>query len=552
MTTKSAASEDAKVSYQLLNSVLSARSWLARGLGQMFSGKRNLYDAFGYEEAVDYSVMLRRYQRQDIVSRIVNAYPDAIWTRPPQILGNKKLSDDVYQLDKDVGLFHYVNRADRLAGIGKYSVLFLGLTDAKIAGDLTLPVRAARSPREKTTLAYVQAYGWGDAKVVSYEDDPRSPAFGMPKIYKLALNGAEEPGTGAYKDTGRTIEVHRSRILHITDCPLTNDVTGMPILERVYNRLDDVEKVVGGSAEMFWLSGRKGMQIDVDKDTQFTKQDAANLKAELEDFANDLQRYIRTRGVNIKELGGQHINPEPVFNVIMSIISVATGIPQRIFIGSEQGKLASEQDRANWALRIDERRALQAEPKVFRPLIARLQEYGVVADGAYDLEWPEAFRMSPLERAQTAAQQARAATNVSRAMNDFAKPIEGVDYSMRRPTATVSNGGAGGGGAGGKAFKGPAPGSTAAIDEETKKKQDQQSKDQKVPANPNDPNAKKPGNSDGTDNIEKPDPKPEPVVVPTEEITIKRKELISLNEARAIIFARGELKTEGKIEGVID
>lgn len=536
--TKTDPSDDPKVSYQLLNSVLSARNWLARGLGQMFGGKRNLYDTFGYAEVVEYADMLARYKRQDIVSRIVNAYPDAVWTRPPEIVDHKKLSDALWQLDEDIGLFHYVNRADRLSGIGKYSVLLLGFDDAKTNSDLRSPVRfARRSGEQALQLAYVQAFGYGDARVASYEDDLTSPYFGMPKVYRIGLLGQTEASQGVTAPPTSTIEVHRSRVIHIADCLLDNEVNGYPILERVFNRLDDVEKTVGGSAEMFWLSGRKGMQIDVDKDTQFTKQDATNLKAELEDFANDLQRYIRTRGVNIKELGGQHINPEPVFNVIMSIISVATGIPQRIFIGSEQGKLASEQDRANWAIRIDERRKLFAEPKVLRPLLYRLQEFGVLPKGRFTVQWPEAFRMSPLERAQTAAQQARAATNVSRAMNDFAKPIEGVDYAMRRPTATVSSGG----GFGGKAFKGPAPGSTAALDEEAKKK--------KVDAQKTKDDGSKPDPKDDTSPEAQ---KPEPVVVPTEEITIKKKELISLDEARAIIFARGELKTEGKIDGVMD
>lgn len=532
-----------KVSYQLMSSVLYARDLLARGLGQMFQGKRNLYDTFGYAEVVTYGDNLRRYARQDIVSRIVNAYPDAVWTRPPEIIKNKKLADALWELDEDIALFHYINRADRLAGIGKYSILLLGFDDAKTNADLRNPVRVLRRPDGKSSLrlAYVQAFGYGDARVASYEDNLSSPYFGMPKVYRISLHGQTEEAHALEGPPSRTIEVHRSRVIHMADCMLDNDINGYPIIERVYNRLDDIEKTVGGSAEMFWLSGRKGMQIDVDKDTDFTKADATNLKAELEDFANDLQRYIRTRGVNIKELGGQHINPEPVFNVIMSIISVATGIPQRIFIGSEQGKLASEQDRANWAIRIDERRKLFAEPRVLRPLLYRLQEFGVLPSGRFEVQWPEAFRMSPLERAQTAAQQARAATNVSRAMNDFAKPMEGVDYPLRRPTATASSGGFGGKGlmaalAAVTVAAAPAPATPPADNDKTKPKG----------------KAVKPEDDKSKDEESSKVEAPQPVVIPSEEITIKKKELISLDEARAIIFARGELKTEGKIDGVMD
>lgn len=498
-----------------------ARELLARGLGQSFNGLRNLYTTFGYTEVVKYDDMLKRYVRQDIVSRIVNAYPDAIWTRPPEIIGNEALSKNLWDLDAEIGLFHYVNRADRLAGIGKYSVLFFGFDDAKSTAELANPV--ADGNRK---LLYVQAFGESDAVIARFNDSPTSSNFGMPETYSIKLFTSDRQT----KDSGRIIDVHHSRVLHIADCLLDNDIYGYPIMERIYNRLDDIEKVVGGSAEMFWLSGRGGMQIDVDKETKFTVDDSKKLKENLEDYINDLQRIIRTKGVNIKELGGRSINPEPVFNVIMSMISITTGIPQRIFIGSEQGKLASEQDRANWAIRLDERRKLFAEPRVMRPMIAMLQQYGVFADGDYSMQWPEAFRMSPLERAQTAAQQARSATNLSRSMQDFAKIIEGVDYPLLRPTQQFTSIG-GGGGSGTKFHAAKAPTGTPANDTA------------KTP-----PNDKSGGNADGGT----PPPAPKPIEIKMEQIQLPRRELISIEEARTILFARGELKSEGKIDGVMD
>lgn len=526
--TRTNGNEDGKVSFRLLTSLItSARGMLAQGLGEMFQGNRNLYTTFGYETDVTYAKMLKRYERQDIVSRIVNAYPDAIWTRPPEIIDNEKLSKALKELDAGVSLYHYINRVDRLAGIGKYAVLLLGFNDVSDVVDLETPVGSGGGVK----LIYVQAFGYGDAAVNTYEEDAASPYFGMPATYKITLRT-----NTADKSASQSIVVHRSRVIHVADCTLNNDVEGYPILERVYNRLDDVEKTVGGSAEMYWMSGRKGMQVDIDKDTQYKPEDLAKLKSELEDFSHNLQRYIRTQGVTIKDLGGQHVNPEPVFNVIMSIISVTTGIPQRIFIGSEQGKLASEQDRANWALRIDERRVLYAEPKILRPLLTRLQEFGVLPKGSYTFEWPEAFRMSPLERAQTAAQQARSATNVARAYKDFQKPVEGIDYALRRPTAVMSGGG---GGFGKKGFVGEEPsGNVVSLLEAAPGKAKTPAATGKTPAD------KSGGNT--------PPPAPEPKPLPMEEILIKPKELLTVDEARQIIFARGELLKEGGIAHVMD
>lgn len=529
---------------KVLKSVIGFRDQLAKRLGETFGGRRDTYETFGYHKSVTYEDMLSRYMRQDIASRIVNAYPDAIWTRPPSIVKNtdangsdddesaKLLSKAFWKLNRRVSLLHYINRADRLAGIGKYAVLLLGFDDVTDSKMLSLPV----SKVKKVNLNYVQAYGYGNAVIKEYENDPTSPQFGMPKLYELSVGS----GIDSSEKLGK-VYVHGSRVLHICDSVFDNEVFGYPILERVFNRLDDAEKIVGGAAEMFWLSGRGGLHFDMDKEVQFTTSDAAKLRDEIDAYLNDLQRVIRTRGVSIKELGGTTINPEPVFNVIMSMISVSTGIPQRIFIGSEQGKLASEQDRANWAIKINERRKLVAEPKILIPLITKLQAVGVLPTADYELQWPEAFQMSPLERAQTAAQQARAATNIARAMSEFAKPIEGVDYPL---IVSVTN--------------------TEVVDEEKSSPIDNNDNTAsdisktKIAASDND------NELDGEDMIDNEDSKDtinndkpsmikKPIsITKTKEITIKRRELITVSEARSIIFAQGQLKSEAEIDGVMD
>lgn len=385
------------------------RRILGRFLGSMYDGERNLYTTYGYAQIITYDDMLRMYSRQDIVSRIANAYPDAIWARMPNILNNDNLNDSLIELNKSVSLAHYINRVDRLASIGKYAVMVLGLDDVGTSEDFSKPVRG-----KNRKLLYVQVYGYGAADISEWETDTTSPYFGLPKIYNIKTSQTvDAAGNKTPKRGLPNFRVHRDRVIHVADCQLDSDIEGYPIVERVINRLYDLEKVVGGAAEMFFQNGRTGLHLNLDKDTKTTPQDEEILDEEINDYLNNLQRVIRTRGMEAKMLKSETVNPEPVFNVIMSIISVTTGIPQRIFIGSEQGKLASEQDRSNWAIRINERRMQYAEPRILRPLIARLQGFGVVKGGDYDVEWPDAFQMSPLERSQTAAQQARAATNIA-------------------------------------------------------------------------------------------------------------------------------------------
>jgi hypothetical protein len=89
-------------------------------------------------------------------------------------------------------------------------------------------------------------------------------------------------------------------------------------------------------------------------------------------------------------------------------------------IGAEAGQLASQQDRANWAIQVKERTKNWGEPRVLIPLIGMLVAANALpVPKKLKVTWPEPFKMNPLERGQTSAQQARSATNVARAMQTF-------------------------------------------------------------------------------------------------------------------------------------
>lgn len=399
-------------------SILPQRSGglLSQLFGRMFGGRRNVFDALGYEPNVDYHLMLAKYKRQGVFSRVINTYPDNVWSRAPKIVGNPAMDLAVNGeiasngtvikpgYAQDIDLFHYMCRLDKLAGIGKYAVLMLGFDDVTRQEDLAKPVRKGAGRK----LIFVQAYGEGDATITGWNQDPSSAEFGMPELYEIK--------TCLVKEMKTTIQVHASRLVHVADSNLECELYGSPIGERVYNECDDLIKISGGGAEACWLAAYKGLQLDVDKEMQFTTEDAANLKREIAEFQHGFSRVLRTRGVAVKDIGSDNVNVQPMFNVIVSEISTATGIPQRIFIGSEQGKLASEQDRQNWAVQIDNRRDLYAEPRILRPFIRKVQAAGALPEGAYEFEWPDAFVQSPLERSQTSAQVARSATNIANAM----------------------------------------------------------------------------------------------------------------------------------------
>ncbi len=403
-----------------LSSVLMQRLGIAARAGLQFGGARDLYAVFGYKRVIDYRDYFTKYIRQDIAARVVDAAPNATWRSPPTPIASEAFISAWDSFAKTHDVWNKLERVDRMSGLGQYAIILVGLDDG--SDDLETPSSGAGE------VIYLQPYSQGSVRIMAFNDDVNSPRYSKPKLYEIQVVSSSlssNTGVGFESRPGVTskIRAHHSRVLHVADSLLEDDVFGVPRMSKVYNLLDDILKVSGGTAESYWITANRGMHIDVDKEMSMDPADEAALSDEIEEYQHQLRRFIRTRGVKINNLGSDVPDPSGVFGMQMSLLSGATQIPQRILLGSEAGQLASEQDRANWAERIDERQLSFAGPKVLKPLVLLLQNAGVLPeDPTLEWDWPNAFKLSPLEEDARLAQRARAVVNYSR-QTQFGRPI---------------------------------------------------------------------------------------------------------------------------------
>ncbi len=392
-----------------LKSTILSRAKLSGMLGESFKGKRDTYEVLGYPKTLTFDNFRDKYIRQDIASRIVDAPAKASWSLPPIVRENDdpkditKFEEEWNEIVKSLKVFHYMERVDRLAGLGRYAVMLIGFGGS---GDLERAVSTAKS------VNFLSTFSEKTACVQNLVDDLNDPRFGLPKTYTIDLSTE-------LTDTGRTRAVqalntkivHWTRMIHVAEDLLEDEIFGRPRLERVYNLLDDLVKIAGGSAETFWQAADRGLHIDLDKDMPFDVDDEAALGDEIEEYYNNLRRWIRTRGATVKSLGSEIGDPRGHFNVNISLISGATGIPQRILLGSERGQLASGQDERAWAERIRERQQSFAEPMILRPFIDRLIEFDLLTEpkeGDYEVVWPDLTTLGETGKSEIAERIAKA------------------------------------------------------------------------------------------------------------------------------------------------
>ncbi len=382
------------------------------------SGTRDPYKTFGWDRQITSQSMWEMYNRGGIAKRIVHAYADATWGNPPELKSTQAFQKKWEELADDLKLWSILHRLDRLTNLGQYAILFIGTNQA----NLETPLRPGAE------ITFLQPYSDRSAQITAWGNDPTDPRFGLPTEYTIyphkvaqedrSINGGFSGGFGGTSVVNQqsSFRVHWSRVIHVTQGQLENDTFGIPILWSIWNYLTDLQKVVGGSAESYWLTANRGMSANVDKEVEMGPEDEAALSEELDEYHNGLRRFIRTRGVDIKSLGSEVANPEGPFKTIVTLIAGTTGIPQRIMLGSEAAHNASTQDKGNWAEHIQEYRLLTAGPHFLAPLIEKFMLIGVLPTvklTKIEVSWPDAYRLSPLERAQMANQKATAANNLS-------------------------------------------------------------------------------------------------------------------------------------------
>lgn len=419
-----AAKRDSGGFFQTLSAVVS-RATLAARLGQQFGGDRDLYKSLGYPVELTYDKFAAQYERQDIARAVVDRPVDATWLNGFDVL---EMGDDEetafekawLELHDRLALRSRFIRLDRLASLGEYGVLLLGLDDVPHAEGWRMPVKPG-----VRKLLYVKPLGQTAAVVQEWDNTATSERFGLPNQYTVTLTHS---GTGGQS----TIFVHHTRVIHVVWGLMESEVVGTSRLKAVFNRLMDLEKIVGGSAEMFWRGARPGYQGKIDPEYMMTQEVRDDLQDQVDEFEHNLRRILINEGVSFESLAQQVADPSSHVDIQLQMISSATGIPKRILTGSERGELASTEDRDNWFEYIQSRRHDYAETQIIRPFVERCLEYKILPPaktGNYSVRWTDLWALSEKERVTIG--QGRSAALASYVTNPAAEMVVPPEAFMR-------------------------------------------------------------------------------------------------------------------------
>jgi hypothetical protein len=355
------------------------------------------------------------YKKNGLAKRIVNIYPSGCWQEFPTVREgvNAKKSDfekawETLVANLDLNLPYNLLKVDKLSGIGQFGVLYLGFDDS---ADTTKPVTKVKE------LRYIRAFSEASVTIQSIETNASSPRYGKPLLYEIKLQDLKTQTTTFQKP------IHWSRILHVVEDTEESEIYGSPRLEGIVPQILNVSLLLHGSTHIFIRGGFPGIAYEVDPDIEFTPEDKAAFKAEIEQYIHSVSRYTALQGIKANSLSVNIASPAPYIKAQMEFIAATTGIPSRMLAGSEQAQLASQQDRENFNDRIRARQKNYVTPGIVLPFIKKLQDVGVLPQNKEPLsvEWKQTDLSSRKEKAEISQLRADALNKYS--SSPFAQQI---------------------------------------------------------------------------------------------------------------------------------
>ena len=397
-----------------------ARSMFGQPFGTSHGELRNYYETLGWPYESTYETRYAYATKDSLGRRLVRNFPRHTWQYPPVIRDTEEQGETTPWMEAWESLvtkhqlWRRFERVDRQACIGNYAILFFGLRGREVPSE-----RVTGRQRSAEDLLYVRPYSQRYVRIENYEGDATSERFGLPSTYRLQRGTRPRTNRDEPIDDVPLVatDIDASRVIHVAEDLIEDDVFGVPKLEGTIPRLIDLMKIAGGSAEIFWRHAGREIAITAQENFDFGEGEKAQFLAQVEEFTHRMRNFLFLHGMEAKTLPPGVESPLEHFQVQASLISADWDIPQRLLFGSERGELASTQDIRGYVATIAGRQQHFAQPVVVEATIARLTQYGILPEPAMPLiyEWPDLFSLGDEELAKIAADWATALQRHSQA-----------------------------------------------------------------------------------------------------------------------------------------
>jgi len=325
------------------------------------------------------------YRRMDIAANAVDIPAKDIWAGgvTVKVIGSRgeelkdsELERQIWKMNQDLSVlakFEEGHRYARMLGMG---VVVIGLNDGK---------KLAEKPDRATGVDYLRAFSKKEVVKIEYDRVPTSETYGEIIEYSIKIGG---------QSSSQAVDfiVHVDRVIHVMEKTIEASAFGLSVLEPPYDLFQVLKNTDWSAGEAYYQNASPLFVVSWDdsEDAEPPDQDEIDdLKDDIEDI-HVKKRYIKPASWSFDVVKGMGELPDPgkVWEPIVERIAGAVKIPKSILLGTSAGALASgETNLQQYYKDISGQQSNFAEP-LLNDFYGRLQKWGVLPTGDFDLEWP--------------------------------------------------------------------------------------------------------------------------------------------------------------------
>mgnify|MGYP003108889998 CR=1 FL=1 len=357
--------------------------------------KRDVWTVAGYPQYVDFDMHWNMQARFGIAKAGIHRIVDKCWQSSPTITDGDfdgkrpltKFEQDLEVLIEKHYLFARLKGVDWRNRIGRYAGILPIVTETQ----KTSPREPASKSRGIEALLKLVPLPESQLSVdnVRSNSDISSADYGMPEHYNLRqdVSGDRNPVENSQ------IQLDPSRVFIFAEGADDGSIFGIPANEGGYNSLLDLEKVCVAGAEGHYKNAKQRTVVNV-KDSQVANVITSDpVKKDLwdkatEEFASGFDNFLTTFGMDIQQLQSTLADPTHPFTNSLNVYAASISIPATILIGQQTGRLASDEDQADWAQTAESRRENTLTPAIIGFLMY-LVDRGIMSAPTNDItvEW---------------------------------------------------------------------------------------------------------------------------------------------------------------------
>lgn len=400
---------------------------------QLDAKSPDLYGQFGYSKSLCFNDYMNAYQRNPSATAAVDRMLKKCWGEYPRVKELREGEDtaqdqeatpwekQVSDLFVRMKLWDKVRDTDKRRMIGRYAGAILRIADGQ---PVNLPVGTGR------LVEIIPVYE-SQLRVTEWNSDLSSPEFGLPAMYQYRTR-LPESNTDDQGQPEEWADVHPSRVVIHCDGEIRDMFDSVPLLRSGFNRLADLEKITGGSGESYRKNSSRTLVFKFDKDSDVADAvksaygNDAKVSEVLDEKARDMNTSIDAsavmQGGDLQTLQVTVADPTGPWTVAANEFAASVGIPFTILFGQQTGRLASDQDQADWSMTAMSRQRNEINPFIDR-LIRRLMSIGAIPEMAlFCVEWADL--LAPADKDKLDNSSKMATINKTMADSGMSQPFD--------------------------------------------------------------------------------------------------------------------------------